>query len=143
MLSTKAGGTGINLQAANKVIIFDLSFNPQDDVQAENRAHRVGQTKEVEVIRLVSKGTVEEQIYALGDSKLKLDEMVAGEGDVGEKKGASMVQAMLEQEIVKKENGDAKDEGVKQERDVATKQSDVKNEYLDGLKAAGLDLSAA
>ena len=80
MLSTKAGGAGINLAKANKVIIFDSGFNPQDDIQAENRAHRIGQTKEVEVIRLVTKGTVEEQIYAMGLTKLKLDEQVTGDG---------------------------------------------------------------
>jgi SWI/SNF-related matrix-associated actin-dependent regulator of chromatin subfamily A containing DEAD/H box 1 len=81
MLSTKAGGAGINLAKANKVIIFDSGFNPQDDIQAENRAHRIGQEKDVEVIRLVSRGTVEEQIYAMGLTKLKLDEQVAGEGE--------------------------------------------------------------
>ncbi|KAK5361883.1 DNA-dependent ATPase fun30 [Exophiala xenobiotica] len=80
MLSTKAGGAGINLAKANKVIVFDSGFNPQDDIQAENRAHRIGQVKEVEVVRLVSKGTVEEQIYAMGLTKLKLDEQVAGDG---------------------------------------------------------------
>ncbi|KAL8694427.1 MAG: hypothetical protein Q9218_000919 [Villophora microphyllina] len=81
MLSTKAGGAGINLACANKVVIFDSSFNPQDDIQAENRAHRVGQTREVEVIRLVTKGTIEEQIHALGQAKLALDDRVAGEGE--------------------------------------------------------------
>jgi len=80
MLSTKAGGAGINLAKANKVIVFDSGFNPQDDIQAENRAHRIGQVKEVEVVRLVSKGTVEEQIHAMGLTKLKLDEQVAGDG---------------------------------------------------------------
>ena len=80
MLSTKAGGAGINLAKANKVIVFDSGFNPQDDIQAENRAHRIGQIKEVEVIRLITKGTVEEQIYAMGETKLKLDERVAGVG---------------------------------------------------------------
>jgi len=80
MLSTGAGGAGINLAAANKVIIFDMSFNPQDDIQAENRAHRVGQTREVEVVRLVTRGTVEEQIYRLGETKMALDERVAGNG---------------------------------------------------------------
>ncbi|KIW91949.1 uncharacterized protein Z519_06931 [Cladophialophora bantiana CBS 173.52] len=81
MLSTKAGGAGINLAKANKVIIFDSGFNPQDDIQAENRAHRIGQKKDVEVIRLISRGTVEEQIYAMGLTKLKLDEQVAGDGE--------------------------------------------------------------
>ena len=80
MLSTKAGGAGINLAKANKVIVFDSGFNPQDDIQAENRAHRIGQVKDVEVVRLVSKGTVEEQIYKMGLTKLKLDEEVAGVG---------------------------------------------------------------
>ena len=78
MLSTKAGGAGINLAAANKVIIFDSSFNPQDDIQAENRAHRVGQTRDVEVVRLISKGSVEEQIMKLGQAKMDLDDKVAG-----------------------------------------------------------------
>ncbi|RAH44142.1 uncharacterized protein BO95DRAFT_185972 [Aspergillus brunneoviolaceus CBS 621.78] len=87
LLSTKAGGAGINLACANKVIIFDSSFNPQEDVQAENRAHRVGQTREVEVIRLVTKDTIEEQIYALGQTKLALDQAVAGE-DAAESKKA-------------------------------------------------------
>ena len=80
LLSTKAGGAGINLACANKVVIFDSSFNPQEDIQAENRAHRVGQVREVEVVRLVTRGSIEEQIYKLGETKLALDERVAGEG---------------------------------------------------------------
>ncbi|EMC94938.1 hypothetical protein BAUCODRAFT_72498 [Baudoinia panamericana UAMH 10762] len=99
MLSTKAGGAGINLAAANKVIIFDSGFNPQDDIQAENRAHRVGQTRDVEVVRLVTRGTIEEQIHALGESKLALDERVAGEGaeegKQAEKQGEQMVREMF------------------------------------------------
>lgn len=90
MLTTQSGGTGINLTAANKVIINDLSWNPHEDVQAENRAHRVGQQRPVEVVRLVTRGTVEEQILALGESKIALDERVAGSGaqdDDDSKKG--------------------------------------------------------
>ncbi|KAJ5816767.1 Helicase C-terminal [Penicillium robsamsonii] len=87
LLSTKAGGAGINLACANRVVIFDSSFNPQEDVQAENRAHRVGQTREVEIYRLVTKNTIEEQIYALGQTKLALDQAVAGEDEAGAKKG--------------------------------------------------------
>ena len=83
MLSTKAGGAGINLAKASKVIIFDSGFNPQDDVQAENRAHRIGQVKEVEVVRLVTRGTVEEAIFRMGEVKLRLDEEVAGSGSGG------------------------------------------------------------
>ncbi|QMW37633.1 hypothetical protein G4B11_000869 [Aspergillus flavus] len=99
LLSTKAGGAGINLACANKVVIFDSSFNPQEDVQAENRAHRVGQTREVEVIRLVTKDTIEEQIYALGQTKLALDQAVAGEDAAESKKseeaGMKAVEDML------------------------------------------------
>ncbi|KAL8874609.1 MAG: hypothetical protein Q9174_000072 [Haloplaca sp. 1 TL-2023] len=91
LLSTKAGGAGINLACANKVVIFDSSFNPQDDIQAENRAHRVGQTREVEVVRLVTRGTIEEQIHALGQTKLALDDRVAGEGE-GEGDGKTEAQ---------------------------------------------------
>ncbi|KAG0335851.1 hypothetical protein BG004_008297 [Podila humilis] len=77
ILSTKAGGFGINLTGANVVIMYDQDFNPQNDKQAEDRAHRVGQTREVEVIKLISKGTVEEQIHQLANLKLKLDQHVS------------------------------------------------------------------
>lgn len=103
LLSTKAGGMGINLACANKVIIFDQSFNPQEDIQAENRAHRVGQTREVEVVRLVTKGTVEEQIHALGETKLALDHRVAGDGTMdkeekqAEEDGLKAVEKMWEE----------------------------------------------
>jgi SWI/SNF-related matrix-associated actin-dependent regulator of chromatin subfamily A containing DEAD/H box 1 len=113
MLSTKAGGAGINLACANKVIIFDSGFNPQDDIQAENRAHRVGQTREVEVVRLTTRGTIEEQIYALGESKLALDERVAGEGAAtaaedaqAEKKGEQMVEKMFLDSLKTEKNED-------------------------------------
>lgn len=109
LLSTKAGGAGINLACANKVIIHDSSFNPQEDVQAENRAHRVGQTREVEVFRFVSTETIEEQIYALGQTKLALDQAVAGEDDASAKKneeaGIQAVEAMVLADLEKKDGG--------------------------------------
>ncbi|CAO2656801.1 Nn.00g056040.m01.CDS01 [Neocucurbitaria sp. VM-36] len=147
MISTKSGGAGINLACANKVIIFDSSFNPQDDIQAENRAHRVGQTREVEVVRLVTKGTVEEQIYALGVSKLELDKMVQGEESEepngGKKKKAG---AAAGDKLSKAE--EAGIEAVEQMmlaqlQSVGEDKGDVKGQFLDGLKKAGLDVSAA
>ena len=78
LLTTGSGGTGINLTAANKVIIFDQSDNPQDDIQAENRAHRLGQTRPVEIIRLISKDTVEELVYKACQKKLELANKVVG-----------------------------------------------------------------
>ncbi len=78
LLTTGSGGTGINLTAANKVIIFDQSDNPQDDIQAENRAHRLGQTRPVEIIRLISEDTVEELVYKACEKKLELANKVTG-----------------------------------------------------------------
>ncbi|KAJ6257814.1 ATP-dependent helicase fft2 [Drechslerella dactyloides] len=79
LLSTKAGGVGLNLAAANRVVIFDSSFNPFDDLQAEDRAWRIGQTRDVQVSRLVAKGTVEEAIQNLANTKLMLDASVSSE----------------------------------------------------------------
>ncbi|KAI0203944.1 SNF2 family N-terminal domain-containing protein [Astrocystis sublimbata] len=78
LLTTGAGGTGLNLTAANKIIIFDQSDNPQDDVQASNRAHRIGQTRDVEVIRLITKDSVESLIFNSCVKKLMLARIVEG-----------------------------------------------------------------
>lgn len=115
MLSTRAGGAGINLAKANKVIIFDSGFNPQDDIQAENRAHRIGQEKEVEVIRLVTKGTIEEQIHVMGLMKVRLDEKVAGDEE-GEsvkdlEKREADGQKMVEELLFKRLDGDGDKDG--------------------------------
>ena len=79
LLSTKAGGMGINLTAASVVILFDQDFNPHNDKQAQDRAYRIGQKRDVEVIKLITKGSIEEDMLALGQMKLALDEAVAGE----------------------------------------------------------------
>jgi SWI/SNF-related matrix-associated actin-dependent regulator 1 of chromatin subfamily A len=101
LLTTGAGGTGINLTAANKVIIFDQSDNPQDDVQAENRAHRLGQTRDVEIVRLLSSGTVEGLIHEACRKKLELAKKVTGsstgEVDDGENMETRVRKMMKEQ----------------------------------------------
>jgi len=74
ILSTKAGGLGINLTAANTVILHDLDFNPHNDKQAEDRCHRVGQTRPVKVIRFTSEDTIEEAIYTIAQDKLQLEQ---------------------------------------------------------------------
>lgn len=81
LLSTRAGGVGINLTAANWVVLFDQDFNPQNDRQAADRAYRIGQEKQVTIVRLISRGTIDEQILELGKSKLKLAERVEGGGN--------------------------------------------------------------
>ncbi|KAH7406479.1 P-loop containing nucleoside triphosphate hydrolase protein [Phaeosphaeria sp. MPI-PUGE-AT-0046c] len=64
LISTKAGGVGLNITSANKVVIIDPHWNPAYDLQAQDRAYRIGQTRDVEVFRLVSSGTIEEIVYA-------------------------------------------------------------------------------
>lgn len=78
LLTTKAGGVGVNLTAANWVILLDQDFNPQNDKQAEDRCWRIGQEKQVNVVKLISKGTIDEDILALGQKKLELAARVSG-----------------------------------------------------------------
>merc|ERR1712238_267873 len=80
LLSTRAGGMGINLQTADIVILYDSDWNPQADLQAQDRAHRIGQKKEVQIFRLVTEHTIEEKIVERAQQKLKLDAMVVQQG---------------------------------------------------------------
>ncbi|ORX62925.1 hypothetical protein DM01DRAFT_1278273 [Hesseltinella vesiculosa] len=80
LLSTRAGGLGLNLQSADTVIIFDSDWNPHQDLQAQDRAHRIGQTKEVRIFRLISANSVEESILARANYKLDLDGKVIQAG---------------------------------------------------------------
>ena len=80
LLSTRAGGLGLNLQTADTVIIFDSDWNPQMDQQAEDRAHRIGQKKEVRVFVLVSVGSVEEVILERAKQKMGIDAKVIQAG---------------------------------------------------------------
>jgi len=80
LLSTRAGGLGINLHQANTVIIYDSDWNPQVDLQAIDRAHRIGQTRPVTVYRFVTEGTVEEKIVERAAKKLKIDHLIIQKG---------------------------------------------------------------
>jgi len=105
LLSTRAGGLGLNLTAADTVVLFDCDLNPHVDAQAVDRAHRIGQTRPVCVWRLVTQGTVDEQVVAIATRKAQLDEALrlsspapratgagagtsASDGDSGEAAGA-------------------------------------------------------
>ncbi len=85
ILSTRAGGLGINLQTADVCILYDSDWNPQQDLQAQDRCHRLGQKKPVSVYRLVSENTIEEKIVERAQQKLKLDAMVVQQGRLKEK----------------------------------------------------------
>ncbi|XP_026059449.1 SWI/SNF-related matrix-associated actin-dependent regulator of chromatin subfamily A member 5-like isoform X1 [Carassius auratus] len=80
MLSTRAGGLGINLATADVVIIYDSDWNPQVDLQAMDRAHRIGQKKQVRVFRFITENTVEERIVERAEMKLRLDSIVIQQG---------------------------------------------------------------
>ncbi|XP_050966839.1 probable global transcription activator SNF2L1 isoform X1 [Labeo rohita] len=80
MLSTRAGGLGINLATADVVILYDSDWNPQVDLQAMDRAHRIGQRKPVKVFRLITDNTVEERIVERAEMKLRLDSIVIQQG---------------------------------------------------------------
>lgn len=82
LLSTKAGGLGINLTSADRAIIHDIDFNPYNDKQAEDRCHRIGQEKEVVIYKLIAEGTIEEGMNLIANEKLKLEkEVTSNEGE--------------------------------------------------------------
>jgi chromodomain-helicase-DNA-binding protein 4 len=78
LLSTRAGGLGINLATADTVIIYDSDWNPHADLQAMARAHRLGQTNKVMIFRLVTRGTIEERMMQLTKKKMVLEHLVVG-----------------------------------------------------------------
>ncbi|CAG9974190.1 unnamed protein product [Clonostachys byssicola] len=80
LLSTRAGGQGINLASADTVILFDSDFNPQQDLQAQDRCHRIGQTRPVIVYRLATRSTVEESLLMSADAKRRLEKLVIQKG---------------------------------------------------------------
>ncbi len=97
LLSTRAGGVGINLTAADTCIIFDSDWNPQNDVQAMARCHRIGQTKSVKIYRLLTRKTYEMQMFHLSSLKMGLDQAVL----TGFESGATGEGAMTKEEVEK------------------------------------------
>ncbi|KAF8484763.1 P-loop containing nucleoside triphosphate hydrolase protein [Russula ochroleuca] len=80
LLTTRAGGLGINLTTADIVVLYDSDWNPQADLQAMDRAHRIGQTKQVYVFRFITEESVEERMLERGAQKLRLDQLVIQQG---------------------------------------------------------------
>ncbi|XP_060870859.1 SWI/SNF-related matrix-associated actin-dependent regulator of chromatin subfamily A containing DEAD/H box 1 homolog [Metopolophium dirhodum] len=99
LLSTKAGGLGINLTAADTVIIHDIDYNPYNDKQAEDRCHRVGQTKPVKVIKFISKDSVEESMFKVAQDKLNLEQQVTGGGNDDEEPDKKTMAQLLKQSL--------------------------------------------
>merc|ERR1719232_1874604 len=109
LLSTRAGGLGLNLQTADTVIIFDSDWNPHQDLQAQDRAHRIGQKNEVKVLRLMTINSVEERILAAARYKLNMDEKVIQAGMFNQRSTGSERQELL-QSILREEKDDDEDE---------------------------------
>ncbi|ESK92420.1 chromatin remodelling complex atpase chain isw1 [Moniliophthora roreri MCA 2997] len=89
LLTTRAGGLGINLTTADVVVLYDSDWNPQADLQAMDRAHRIGQTKQVYVFRFITEGSVEERMLERAAQKLRLDQLVIQQGRTQQTKAAN------------------------------------------------------
>ncbi|CAF1072530.1 unnamed protein product [Adineta steineri] len=109
LLSTRAGGLGLNLQTADTVIIFDSDWNPHQDLQAQDRAHRIGQVNEVRVLRLMTINSVEEKILAAARYKLNVDKQVIQAGMFNNKSTGNERKQFLQQ-ILLKENEEEEEE---------------------------------
>ncbi|RCH87009.1 hypothetical protein CU098_000744, partial [Rhizopus stolonifer] len=97
LLTTRAGGLGINLTTADVVVLYDSDWNPQVDLQAMDRAHRIGQTKQVYVFRFVTENAIEEKVLERAAQKLRLDQLVIQQGrmNVGQKSKAASKEDLL------------------------------------------------
>ncbi|GAA5901825.1 hypothetical protein JCM8208_003598 [Rhodotorula glutinis] len=107
ILSTRAGGLGLNLQSADTVIIFDSDWNPHQDLQAQDRAHRIGQKKEVRILRLVTERSVEEHVMAGAARKIEMDKKIIQAGRYDNKSTAEERDAFLRALLEAEDGGDA------------------------------------
>ena len=108
LLSTRAGGLGLNLQTADTVIIFDTDWNPHQDLQAQDRAHRIGQKNEVRILRLITSESVEEVILERAHQKLDIDGKVIQAGKFDNKSSAEEQEAFLKR-LIEEEKDKAND----------------------------------
>lgn len=103
LLCTRAGGLGINLTAADTVIIYDSDWNPQNDLQAQARCHRIGQKKNVTIYRLITTNTYEREMFDKASLKLGLDKAVLGSMRNEDKFNQRQNQVMPNVQLSKKE----------------------------------------
>jgi len=101
LLGTRAGGVGINLTIADTVILFDSDWNPQNDIQAQARCHRIGQENTVKIYRLITRNTYEKKMFLVASKKLGLDHAVLGKKAQEEEEGAGMMSGMGKEQIEK------------------------------------------
>jgi len=151
ILSTRAGGLGLNLQTADTVIIFDSDWNPHADLQAQDRAHRIGQTKAVRILRFITDKSVEEAMYSRARYKLNIDDKVIQAGRFDNKstqeEQEEFLRSILEadQDDDNEEAGDMNDEEINEilarsdEEGVLFREMDIRREReaQEAWKAAG------
>ncbi|KAG8864316.1 hypothetical protein FRB96_006137 [Tulasnella sp. 330] len=145
MLSTRAGGLGLNLQTADTVIIYDSDWNPHADLQAQDRAHRIGQKKAVRIFRFVTEKSVEEAILTRARTKLDMDEKVIQAGRFDNKSTAEERDQYLRQLIEDQDDesqdatGDMTDEELNEllartdEEQIRFKEMDINRESQERL----------
>lgn len=109
LLSTRAGGLGLNLQVSDTVIIFDSDWNPQMDEQAKDRAHRIGQQREVRVYRLITSTKIEEGIFSKAMLKKDLENKIIQAGMFNTKASDNDRQKLLE-DLIRKDYMDDEEE---------------------------------
>lgn len=148
LISTRAGGLGVNLATADTVILFDNDWNPQNDLQAQARAHRIGQTNDVLVYRLVTRGTVEERIVQMQREKQALSHAVLRSGEAKEER--SHIEHVLRhgaKELFEEDDSNLENKRIHWDEAAVEKLLDQKGGYREGREddglEAGLDLSVA
>jgi SWI/SNF-related matrix-associated actin-dependent regulator of chromatin subfamily A containing DEAD/H box 1 len=104
MLSTRAGGLGINLTAADTVIIHDIDLNPYNDKQAEDRCHRVGQTRPVTIYKMVAKNTIEDAMHMVALNKLTLEQEISGGSSSGKQNEKKLYHILREALMASNDN---------------------------------------
>lgn len=155
MLSTRAGGLGINLATADTVFIYDSDWNPHNDIQAFSRAHRLGQKNRVMIYRFVTRNSVEERIQQVAKRKMMLTHIVVRPG-IGQNKNTGMTKQEMDdilkfgtEELFKEEDEDKKlvyddatidalldrEKAAEQEEEENEEQGGL-NEYLSSFKVA-------
>jgi len=145
LLSTRAGGLGINLQTADTCILYDSDWNPQADLQAQDRCHRIGQTKPVNVYRLVTENTVEEKIIERAQKKLKLDAMVVQQGRLQDKEKKLSKEELLDSirygadKVFRSQSSSISDDDIEKILEAGRKRTEAMEAALADLKGDALD----
>jgi superfamily II DNA/RNA helicase len=129
ILSTRAGGLGLNLQTADTVVLVDSDWNPQMDLQAQDRAHRLGQTREVRVFRLITNTEAEEGILNKACFKKTLDDMVIQAGLFNQKSSDVERRERIEQMIRKPEISGEEDSDVPNDSEINQMLARDESEY--------------